>query len=274
MERKSTLQTLKRHAVICNCSEKVRNIVEELHKNGTDEILDAVLIVQDIELWESNPQWHPIQAKEGHFFTIAGCPTDKNVLRQANIHEARAAIILSDPRQGEYADAHSTLIALAIEHHNPDVHTVIELISSTNRIHLKATKIDEVICLGEISEKLIAQSCITPGIKNLFERLLSTEQSTNQIFLPELPARLTGQTYRNLARAVIQSESPFILCGFIQNRPGEKDSSRSERIAVLNPRANRDPGKDTPLHAGDQLIVIAHSLAPIHHFMAEANPKD
>ena len=32
------------------------------------------------------------------------------------------------------------------------------------RIHLRSTEVNEVICLGEITEKLIAQCCISPGI--------------------------------------------------------------------------------------------------------------
>ncbi len=264
MERESDLQKLNQHVVICNCNDKVKGIVDELHEGTLQHPIDIVLIVQDAELWGCNPHWHPETRYPNHFFVIHGCPTEEESLHQACIEQAQSAVILADPRQGHYADAHSTLIALAIEHHNPQVHTVIELISSGHRIHLKTTKIDEVICLGEISEKLIAQSCITPGIKNIFERLLTSNQDTNQIFLPQILSSMDGKTFRELARDIILSDCECILCGFIQNLRNSDEKSTLDNIPqrwiVLNPKAGYEPGKDTLLKEGDQLIVIAHQL--------------
>ncbi|RJP28520.1 MAG: hypothetical protein C4527_11840 [Candidatus Omnitrophota bacterium] len=263
MERQDHLSHIDRHVVLCNCNEKVKTIVEELHR-GSQNPIDIVLIIQDRDLWETNPLWRPDSFVNHHFHTIEGCPTNKNTLRRAHIERARSAIILADPRHGEFADAQSTLIALAIEYNNPQVHTVIELIDSNNRIHLNATKIDEVVCHGEITEKLIAQSCITPGIKNIFEHLLSSNPGSNQIVLPPLPCHWRGHTYREIARTIIRSGAPCILCGFIQNLPHHADKSHEhsprKKNIVLNPKAGYEPGKDAVLQEGDQLILIAHSL--------------
>jgi len=276
MEREAALQELKHHIVICNCSHKVKRIVQELHVGSHVHPLDVVLLVQDMRLWESHPEWIPDSCNGEHFFVIEGCPTEEEVLRKANISLARAAIILADPRQGDQADARSTLVAMAIERQNPQVHTVIELLSSINRIHLRSTKIDEIVCQGEISEKIIAQSCITPGIQNIVEHLLSTDEKTNQIYLPHLPAELRGITFRQMARRAIQAEASFIICGYIKNRNKEgrieharrKASYRDfsggvgkqtpDRIAIINPRANHHLGKDDPLTENDQIIVISH----------------
>lgn len=273
MERKDTPEGLIQHVVICNCNEKIKYIVEELHEGSYQEPIDVVLIVQDAVLWDHHPEWHPKAGNRAHFFVIEGCPTDENVLKRAQISFARAAVILADPNQRELSDARSTLVAMAIERQNPQVHTIIELISSINRSHLRTTKIDEVICEGEISEKIIAQSCITPGIKNIFERLLTAAVETNQIFLSQVPSPLSGETFRSLARRAIEREVPYILCGFVLHRKKSESILPSNslfthekermdgirRITVLNPRAYVEPGKDTLLTDQDRLIAMAHN---------------
>lgn len=250
---------LSNHVVICNCNEKVRAIVEELHKNAAQESSDIVLLIQDRNLWQSNPSWHPRQTGTAKIVTLYGSPFDKECLEAACIQKAKAAIILADPNQGQLADAQSTLMAVAIEKQNPQVHTIQELILSINREHLKAMNVDEVVCLGEISEKLIAQSCITPGVKNIFEDLLTTADGTPQIFLPLLEPALSGMSFREISRACILAEAPFIIMGFIISPPEiihTKDGPNViKNIFMVNPKKT---AKDLRLSESDKLIVIAY----------------
>lgn len=251
MERENPGQALSGHVVICNINVKIPVIVRELRATR-GEPLDVVLIVQDRPLWEAHAKWHPQQHGRGNLTILYGCPTNRALLRRANISKARAAIILSDPLQGKEADARSTLVAVAIERENPQVHTVIELILSTHRDHLRTTKIDEVVCLGELAEKLLAQSCITTGSNELFTHLLTTASHTNQIFLPRVPLELVGASWRSIARQTIECGLPFTICGYVQRRGDERP-----RFA-LNPRGgDAYPGKDTILKSKDQLIMIA-----------------
>ena len=190
-----------------------------------------------------------------------GNSTNREDLIRAGIERARAAVILADPEQGRLADARSTLVAVAIERQNPQVHTVMELIASKNRVHLKNTEVNEVVCLGELSEKLIAQSCITPGVKNIFHHLLSSREDTNQIFVRPVPAPLQGMSYREIVRKSIRSNAPYILCGFgkLEGPADGEETTRSRpaRFFVLNPGAGAWPGKDTRLEEEDRLVVIA-----------------
>ncbi|MDM8517346.1 NAD-binding protein, partial [Desulfobacterales bacterium HSG16] len=127
-------EELSGHVVICNCNDKVRVIVEELHNDATHKPLDVVLIVQDEDLWDKNPEWHPRidESSETIFKVLFGYPTDLELLQSAGIQKARAAVILADPNHGLKADAPSTLTAIAIEKQNPQVHTVMDLILSVN----------------------------------------------------------------------------------------------------------------------------------------------
>ncbi len=297
MARPHSLENLTGHVVICNCNAKVKKITEELHTGTIVEPPDIVLLIQDEELWDSNPEWHPPESASGRFYTMTGCPTDKSDLRKVGIKHARAAIILADPNQGELADAPSTLTALAIEKQNPQVHTVIELVASDNRHLMEATDVNEVICMREISEKLIVQSCLTPGIKNIFEDLLTFRQGASQFYTATVPPHLAQLTYRQLAKKIILADAPFILIGFVINKPVQEESeprmntdehesepeNESEMSTddpaaprpslpptdagelysafsqiVINPKANQNPGKDTVLSSQDRLVIIGH----------------
>jgi len=146
------------HVVVCNVNDKVCAIVDQLRNDPLAGVVDVVLIVQDAKLWSSNPSWHPSESGDGAVLTVFGCPAENDVLRRASISRARAAIILADPAHGALADARSALIGISIERENPQVHTVMELLLSVNRSHLRATAVDEVVCVGELSEKLLSQS--------------------------------------------------------------------------------------------------------------------
>jgi len=281
VEWKSPEGDLTGHVVICNCSDKVRRIVEELHIETVEDRPDVVLVVQDEQLWRENPTWHPYEEDEftrEHFFVQLDDCADPLIerLHRVNIAEARAAVILADPRHCKMADARSTLVAVSIEHEAPQVHTVMELISSVNRAHLQATDVNEVICQGEIAEKLIAQSCISPGVKNIFQSLLTNTPGTNNIYVTPTPAEAVGLTYRELARRLILASAPAILCGFLRPKSADRSTMSPSRLSsppakveaasadawsqldfVINPRAGYRPGRESVLRAEDQLVVIA-----------------
>ncbi len=290
MARPHSLEHLTGHVVICNCNAKVGKIIEELQTGVVYEPPDVVLIIQDEDLWLKNPEWHPPASMRGRFYTVTGCPTDKNDLRRVGIQNALTAVILADPNHGELADAPSTLTAMAIEKQNPQVHTVIELFASGNRRHLKAAEVNEVICMREITEKLIVQSSLNPGIKNIFQDLLTFRQGSSQLYTLNLPHHLDQLTYRQLARKIILAESPFILIGFVKNSFSPQESVFTQQAKaltgeagektpaggfvpphpdagtlhhdlsqiVINPKANRKPGKDTRLSSRDRLVIIGH----------------
>jgi Trk K+ transport system NAD-binding subunit len=258
-----SLAALTDHVVILNVNDKVGRIIDEIALGTGDEITDIVVLVQDRGLWQANPDWRPQPESRVRLHLVYGCPTEPDDLTAVAISSARAAVILADPRQGRLADAHSTLIAVAIERRCPQVHTVTELIESVNRVHLRATEVNEVICFGELTEKLIAQSCITPGITNVFADLLHAHPGTTQVFVVNLPAALAGLRYRQLARRTIEAGAPFILCGF--TRPGPVDPVADgaglvpRETILLNPRAGVEPGRDTVLEPDDRLVVIAYT---------------
>ncbi len=251
------------HVVFLNVNEKLPRIFEELKNGSNRPSPDIIVVVQDWALWERRPDWHP----QGHhpsniYYREGGVATTAD-LRMSRVEFAKVAVVLADPLQGRHADAHSTLTAVAIEKLNPHVHTVVELISSVNRVHLQFTQVNEVVCNGELTEKLIAQSCISPYIKKVFEHLLSTRPDTMQLFTVLLPRPFWGKSYRELVRATIDREAPFIVCGFSRLT----SAATGNRTIVLNPRAFVEPGKDTRLDREDLLIIAAYRRSDIDRLL-------
>ncbi len=253
MSAAASLAQLRGHIVVLNVNPKVGRIVEEIATGLAGYDLDVVLVVQDARLWQEHPEWHPPTGLACRVHELEGCPAEPQDLERAGIDRARAAVILADPRQGALADAHSTLVAVAIERRRPQIHTVMELLSPANRVHLAATEVNEVVCQGELDERVIAQCCISPGIGHVFASLLSSRPDTCQLFIVDLPGELEGQTYRLLARRAVASGAPFLLAGYLRARA----DGRPARL-VLNPRSGAEPGKDTPLGPGDSLVAVAY----------------
>ncbi len=238
-----------RTVVICNGNPNVKQVVEELFAVEGSDPIHITLIAQDLALWEAHPEWHPDDSA-GSFRVIEGDPCRRDILIKAGIRECGAAIVLADPRHEDLADAPSALIAMSIEEINADVHTIMELINSTNRQYIDNHIINEVICRGDITENLIAQNCFLPGVKDIFHTLLTTRKGTPQIFLPFLPGKYAGKTYKEIVLEIINTDVPCIVLGFIQ-----------EDGVVMNPKAHDHPGMASVLSEVDQLIVISGDRA-------------
>ena len=146
----------------------------------------------------------------------------------------RSVVILADPLRGQDADAHAIIAATAIEKFStlqqkttgaPDIHTVVELHSSANRIYLKSLHVDTVVCSGELTENLLAQDCFSPGITEVFDKLLHQTPgawhfATHAICADGPLGHLLGHTYRQLTEAIIRTHSaPLILCGCTRKFP-------------------------------------------------------
>jgi len=114
--------------------------------------------------------------------------------------------------------------------------------------------------MGDITEKLIAQSCITPGVDRVFRRLLSNASDASQVFITRLPDGFAGLTYRDLVRRAVLARAPFTICGFIRTDP-------EGRQIVVNPHTGVEPGRDSRLERGDSLVVISGSSPRLEPYL-------
>jgi voltage-gated potassium channel len=251
ISKNSSFKDLRNNSVvICNANKNLKNIVNELVYNSRNKKYEITIIIPDKEFWLENKDFHPDPAVSEYNF-VYGDPGDPETLKNLNVQNFGAAVILADPRHGDVADAASTLVAMEIERLNPEIHTVMELINSVNREYINFDIINEVVCLGDITEKLIAQSCYHPGSMDVFDELLSSEKGTPQIFLPKIPYFLKNRTYKEIYTLMIENKKPYIPIGFVR---GDE--------YFINPVFEKND--DLPVLSGenDRLIVIAYELRP------------
>ncbi len=265
--------TLEKHFVICNWNELGDEIIRQLHAPVLGDARPIIIIT---DRPETIPQIEP-EADDPYrnVFVVPGDPTSDRVLERANIARADTAIVLADMRDPEHADTRSVLIALAIEAIEPEVHTVVELLKSRNRIHFRHTSVDEVICIDELAEKLIAQSALTHGLSEVFIRLLTATEDTNEVYIIDVPPPFVGKPYRLLEQALLEYDrEPVILVGVQTLEPhADRQGTVRDRYGnpvhrpqlTINPPPAGSPAARPPLKTReyilterDKLFVIAY----------------
>jgi hypothetical protein len=241
------------YVVIINVNEKLPAVARELQRGlGTEQPgRDIVVFVQNTPLWEHHPEWHPVASPPHRIRIEQGCPGDPEALTRAGVQHCHTALILADPCQGSSSDARCALIALAIEHLNPQVHTIIELANSRHRVHLSGNEVNEVVCMGKLKEELITQCTISPGILNVLEKLLTVGNGSPSFHAIPVPEELTGLSYQDAVKRIIEESRPYVVCGYA--KPSNKEGGSSqEAVRVLNPGETQ---KQSILETDDQLIV-------------------
>jgi Trk K+ transport system NAD-binding subunit len=245
---------LKNHFVMCNWTVKSPAIVRQLHEHtleNTSDMRDIVVITNDPDSVFKTKGFS--QEKEFQkIYIVEGDPKNKEILKSAHADEAYSIIVLAEGGDSKVADANSILITLTIEQLCPQIHTVVEIMNSGNTEYFKYTKADEIICIEDLGERLIAQSALTPGLSTVFMDLMS-QSETSEIYQVEVNEKMTGKTYKQIEDIICKNEkSDCILIGV------NCDSEGKRKIA-LNPKdTGSDITKNYQLQKGDRLIVIAY----------------
>ncbi|NOY80035.1 MAG: hypothetical protein GXP31_03420 [Kiritimatiellaeota bacterium] len=275
MKREDTDRTsLTNHFVICNWNDLGDEIVRQLHAPVVGDCRPIVIVT---DRPEAVPQLEPEGDDDPYrnVFVIPGDPASDRILARAAIDRADTAIVLADMREPEHADTRSVLIALAIEAIEPRVHTIVELLKSRNRIHFQHTSVDEVVCIDELTEKLIAQAALTHGLSEVYIRLLTATEDTNEIYVVPVPSAYVGKPYRALEKALVDYEEEAVILVGVQTFEVRTEHGapvhdwRGE--PVIEPRLTINPppvsslpsgsvlkDRDYLLKAEDRLFVIAY----------------
>ena len=200
------------------------------------------------------------------------------------ITKAHSAIILAD-EESPNPDTTNFMLAASIERINPHVHTVVEISQSSYLEHFQGTGVDEMICVDEIAEKIISQSCLTHGLSTLYLHLLTASEDTNEIYIIPAPEATHGNTYRDVRRAIgtFEGES-LILLGFLAHvdntqvpstrRTFRRDGKRMAMI--VNPTQHSEGGdpfsQQYVIQPGDELILMAYEKPQLTGFSVEGTP--
>jgi voltage-gated potassium channel len=225
----STLE-LKDHLILCEWNGRARDILSELRSDPRSHTTPVVLI--------ADLGTKPVEDEHLHF--VKGNVEEATLIR-AGIMAARTVVVLGDDALAPTTrDAQVVLATLTIESLNPDVYTIVELMSEANVPHCKRAKADEVIVASEVSSHLIASSALDHGISNVVSELLSTRSGSDLKKTP-VPADLIGEPFLEVLTRLKRRDGTLVLA--VQR------GSRGE--VVTNPAAS------FRLQTGDQLVLVS-----------------
>ena len=259
------------HIIICNWTKKSDLLVKELHNPSVEKKRPIIVITenpQDVPDFEEDETYRGIMIVKGN-------PSNENSLKRDGIESAATVIILADEKLADVADTKTIMTAIAIDHISPDIHVVAEVLSSNNMPYLAYTFVNEIICLELLTERLLAQSCLTPGVSFIFSDLLTQSSDTNEIYVEDIPPNYIGRTFQELRKAIVSlKKQDIILIGL--GSTAEKTNSEGviimdhrgkpiiEKVLIINPKAKAESSntkfhKDYKLIDGDKVYLIAYS---------------
>ena len=259
------------HIIICNWTKKSDLLVKELHNPSVEKKRPIIVITenpQDVPDFEEDETYRGIMIVKGN-------PSNEDSLIRAGIGSAATVIILADEKLADVADSKTIMTTIAIDHIAPDVHVVVEVLSSSNLPFFDYTFVNEIICLELLTERLLAQSCLTPGVSFIFADLLTQSSDTNEIYVEDIPTHYIGKTFQELRKAIVALDEQDIILIGLGSSTEKTDSggeimvdhhgnSIMEKVLIINPKAkskssNTKFHKDYKLINGDQVYLIAYS---------------
>ena len=219
--------TSKGHILICGWNSTAMDILAELRHSGVFAKLPITIIDDTIDAT-------PVRDPRVSF--IRGSPSMVKVLEQANIRQAKYAIVLAK-NQTAAADQQTVLTVLAIKDINPSIHTCAELNDANNEGHLRRAGCDVMVNTNMLTSKLLALSLQNPVANRVIGELASFRGS--EIYRVPVPGEAQGCRFDEML-VTCKKEHDAIIIGVERNGK-----------TLVNPAA------DFELQPGDQLLVIS-----------------
>ena len=216
------------HVAICEYGSEgeLLKLIAEIQQDKATSDSDIVIIDDSLDQLPAS-----MQQPKVHF--VHGDAANESVLQQANIAEARAVIIQASALGG--SDDRNLKIALAVKSFRPDVFLVAECTNPENVRFLQQANCDSVLCVSMLSEQMLVQDLLSPGVGNVVSQLTSNSQG-KQFYIVDMPGK-----YENY-------------------RAARKANSSAGRVPVgiqRNGNSSLLPEDDFAIESGDRLILIA-----------------
>ncbi|MEN6350759.1 MAG: NAD(P)-binding protein, partial [Syntrophomonas sp.] len=214
------------HFVICSYNFKVPSIIKEIKNELTD---CRIVLVADLEE-------NPLAGDESVYF-VRGDSSREATLEQANVGKARTVIVVAEQSmEDQMADAHSVLTALAARELNPSCRLVAESLEPENSHHLIHAGADEIVCVGDITAKLLSRTSIHKGMTKLISELMSNS-SGSELYSAPVPEHLHSACVADASAELRQKNA--ILIGvyredqFLANPPQATILQRNDLLIYI-----------------------------------------
>ncbi len=228
------------HTVILGWSEQVYSIIGELVLANANQPRACIVVLGDKDKLEMEAAIRDNVGSTGRTRVVcrSGNPIDLTDLEIVSPHAARSIIILSPATADPDSNVIKAMLALT---NNPQrrpepYHIVAEIRDAKNMEVARLVGKDEVelILVGDLISRIIAQTCRQSGLSVVYTELL--DFGGDEIYFHEEPA-LRGQTFGD---ALLAFEDSAVIGVHAQGG-----------ALALNPPMH------TVLASGDRLIVIA-----------------
>ena len=223
----------KNHLVICHCpsTAKILQVAAEFRASVSREM--AVVVVAD-QLDEC-----PDEFEKNGILLIKGVPAMESTLIRAAAPDAAGVIVLSPDPSNPASDAQSFAVASIVSHlaGNPERRLIVEVTRRENMPMMERLGADGLVPLEGFSESLLVQELMNPGLRKVFDELVSYHKGAEFYITPhQLPAR----PFLDYQIAALKSEAKLQIVG-----------------RVHKGQAELPPPNDIILEPDDQLVVIA-----------------
>ncbi|MCA0986582.1 potassium channel family protein [Guptibacillus algicola] len=127
---------------------------------------------RSIVLIDFSLQENPLQAEGVHF--IRGNPGEDATFKKANIKEAKTVLITADQYKSELeVDMQTMLTLLTVKGINPDVYTIVEILSREQLINAQRAGADEIIESAHLLSTVMINSVFSHGISTTLLEMLA-----------------------------------------------------------------------------------------------------
>ncbi|MBU7015492.1 MAG: NAD-binding protein [Theionarchaea archaeon] len=234
---------VKDHILVCGWTAGTPKVLEELTSEDIKTRRKIVVL--------ANLDKNPLEREDVQF--VKGDPTRDTDLKRAGIMTANTAIISLDKKSDD-PDAKVILTALAVESLNRNVYTCVELQNAENEKHLKHAGVDEIVCLGRLSQNLMVHSSLKHGLSRLFSELV-THNYGHEFYKIRVPKRFVGEPFPQALKRLIEEEGVILTAVERKTLNGDGNSTIDIRV---------NPGYDYILEEGDNMFVIASEEPQIY----------
>ncbi|WP_339147537.1 MULTISPECIES: potassium channel family protein [unclassified Sutcliffiella] len=188
------------HIIVIGWNERVRETLRQIN-SMSNKPLSIVLIDQTLEK-------NPLHDQNVHF--IKGNPCYDQTLLAANVKVAAFVVISADQSKTEVqADMNSVLTLLAVKGLNPDVYTIVEILTSLQVKNAKRAGADEVIQTNMFTSYVMTNSMMSNGMSSTLLSMLDQLKGSKLKYL-EAEKGFVGETFEKISNQLLQNKTLLI----------------------------------------------------------------
>ncbi|KAK2146016.1 hypothetical protein LSH36_639g01022 [Paralvinella palmiformis] len=162
------------------------------------------------------------------------------------LHYADACLIIANRSavNPDAEDAANVMRATAVKNFNPDIRIIIQLLQYRNKLNLLhipnwrwQSAGDDVICIAELKNGILAQNCLAPGASTLLCNLFTSRSSKrtnssnwidlykegagNEIYIEDLSEAFVGMTFTQTASICMTELHMILVAVYVPEKNGK-----------------------------------------------------